>query len=70
MKTYTTIMFNLMMFSLSNCFSYIFTMFLISNKVSIYILFPSIGLFCLFMGYFVWGNLTELFEEIIENYED
>lgn len=69
MKTYTTTMFYVMMFSLSNWVSYWFTVS-IMNKVSIYVLIPSVLFFCFFMGYFVWGNLTELFEEMIENYED
>ena len=69
MKTYTITIFNLMVFSLSNWGSYLFATSLI-NKVSVYVFFPSVLLFCLFMGYFVWGNLTELFEEMIENYED
>ena len=69
MKTYTIAMFNLFMFSLSNWFSYLFATSL-SNKVSVYVFFPSVLLFCYIMGYYVWGNLTELFEEMIENYEE
>lgn len=61
-------MFYLFMFSMANWCSYMFTMS-IMNKVSIYVFLPSILLFCFFQGYFVWGKLTEKFEEMINNYE-